>query len=83
MRTFTKDLIHVDDIVVFIRTTMTSGRYKFIGQVTGFTDSKVKIRQFSKADQFVSPKECVDYGEALVNPDDVVHIIISRTMNEN
>ena len=81
MQTFTKDLIHIDDIVVYLKTTATSGRYKFIGQVTGFTDTQVVIRQLSKADQFVTPEECVDYGKVRVNPSDVVHIIISRTDN--
>ena len=78
METFTKEPIHIDDIVVFLRNTITSGRFKFIGQVTGFTDTKVVIRQLSKADQFVTPKECADYGEVEVDPSDVVHIIISK-----
>ena len=76
METFTRETIHIDDIVVYLYKTITSGKFKFIGQVTGFTDTKVVIRQLSKADQFVTPKE------VKINPSDVVHIIISRTMNK-
>ena len=78
MYTFTKDPLHIDDIVVYLYTTITSGTYKFIGQIIGFTDEKVIIRQLSKANQFVTPHECVDYGEVSVYPNDVVHVIISR-----
>ena len=78
MYTFTKDPLYIDDIVVYLNTTITSGTYKFIGQVIGFTDEKVIIRQLSKANQFVTPEECVDYGEVSVYPSNVVHVIISR-----
>ena len=80
--TFTKDPLYEDDIVVFLKNERTGSstvrKCKFIGQITGFTDTKVKIHQLSKADQFVTPDECVDYGEVSVYPDDVVHVIISK-----
>lgn len=78
METFTKESIHIDDIVVYLYKTITSGKFKFVGQVIGFNDTKVVIRQLSKADQFVTPEECVNYGKVEVNPNDVVHIVISK-----
>ena len=81
MMTFTKEPLYIGDIVVYLKTTITRGKYKFIGQVTGFTDTEVKIRQLSRADQFVLPEEYVDYGEVIICPNDVVHIVISKEMN--
>ena len=76
--TFSKDMLYEDDIVVYLNTSLSGGTYKYIGQIIGFTDSKVKIRQLSKANQFVTPQEAGDYGEANIYPNDVVHVIISR-----
>lgn len=76
--TFTKEPLYEDDIVVFLNMTITEVKYKFIGQIVGFTDEKVIIHQFSKADQFVTPEECMDYGVVEINPSDVVNIIISK-----
>lgn len=81
--TFTLDPLYEDDIVVYLHKTISSGQYKFIGQIVGFTDDKVIIRQLSRANQFVTPEECVDYGEVSVDPNDVVHVIISRQSEEN
>ena len=78
MYTFTKEVLHIDDIVVYLKSVITGSKCKFIGQVVGFTDTKVKIIQLSKADQFVTPEECRDYGEVSVYSEDVVHIIISK-----
>jgi hypothetical protein len=81
-KTFTKELLHVDDIVVYLKNERTGSstirKCKFIGQIIEFTDKKVKVRQLSKEDQFVTPEECVDYGVTSVYPDDIVHIIISK-----
>lgn len=85
--TFTLDPLYVDDVVVYLKNERTGSstirKCKFIGQVTGFTNAKVKIRQFSNVDQFVTPEECKDYGEVYVYPDDVVHIIISKYKEDN
>jgi hypothetical protein len=83
MNSFTLDLLYEDDIVVYLYKTISSGQYKFIGQIVGFTDDKVIIRQLSRANQFVTPEECVDYGEVSVDPSDVVHVIISRHKLDN
>lgn len=82
MNSFTNDVLHIEDVVVYLRNTRTGSsttrKCKYIGQITGFTDVKVKIHQLSKADQFVTPEECKDYGEVVICPEDVVHIIISK-----
>lgn len=83
MNSFTLDLLYEDDIVVYLYKTISSGQYKFIGQIVGFTDDKVIIRQLSRANQFVTPEECVDYGEVSVDPSDVVHVIISRYQEDS
>ena len=83
--TFTKEPLHIDDVVVYLKNERTGSstirKCKFIGQVVGFTNTKVKIKQLSKADQYATPEECKDYGETTVYPDDVVHIIISKHKN--
>ena len=87
MKTFTLDRIYEDDIVVYLKNERTGSstirKCKFIGEVIGFTGTKVKIRQLSKADIFVQPNECEDYGIVSVDPEDVVHIIISRYQLDN
>ena len=79
--TFTKELINIDDVVVYLKTvgtgSSTSRKCKFVGQVKGFTAKKVKIRRLSPPDKFVTPNECKDYGLDCVYPENVVHIIIS------
>ena len=79
--TFTLEPIHVDDIVVYLKNertgSSTTRKCKFVGQVIGFTEKRVKIRQLSIADQFATPHECKDYGEVLVYPHEIVNIIIS------
>ena len=73
MRSFTRQPLNIDDIVVYL-----NNGYKFIGQIVGFVDTKVKIRRLSPPNTFVTPEETQDYGEVSINPDDVVGIIISR-----
>ena len=72
IRSFTKQPLNIDDIVVYLKDGC-----KFIGQITGL-DTKVKIRRLSPPNTFVTPDKTQDYGEVSVNPDDVVDIIISR-----
>lgn len=80
--TFTKDPIHINDVVVFLKNhgtgSSTTRKCKFIGLVTGFTNEMVKIKRLSMPDKFVTPNECVDFGEVRVYPENVVHIIISK-----
>ena len=73
IRSFTWQPLNIDDIVVYLKDGC-----KFIGQIVGFVDTKVKIRRLSPPNTFVTPEETQDYGEVSVSPDDVVDIIISR-----
>ena len=73
IRSFTRQPLNIDDIVVYLKDG-----YKFIGQIVGFVDTKVKIRRLSPPNTFVTPDKTQDYGEVDVSPDDVVDIIISR-----
>lgn len=73
---FIKDPLHTDDIVVYLKNTRTGSstirKCVFVGQITGFTKSNVKIMQLSKEDQWVYPEECYPYGEVTVRPEDVI-----------
>ena len=73
MKGFTGEILNIDDIVVYLNNGC-----KFIGQIVGFVDTKVKICRLSPPNTFVTPDKTQDYGEVSVNPDDVVDIIISR-----
>ena len=73
IRSFTWEPLNIDDIVVYLKDGC-----KFIGQIVGFVDTKVKIHRLSPPNTFVTPEETQDYGEVNVSPDDVVDIIISR-----
>ena len=73
MRSFTWQPLNIDDIVVYLKDGC-----KFIGQIIGFVDTKVKIRRLSPPDVFVTPEETQDYGEVIISPDEVVGIIISK-----
>lgn len=73
IRSFTWQPLNIDDIVVYLNNGC-----KFIGQIVGFVDTKVKIRRLSPPNTFVTPEETQDYGEISVSPDDVVDIIISK-----
>lgn len=80
--TFTKEPLHIDDIVVYLKNERTGSstirKCKFIGHVVDFDKTIVKIKQLSKADQFVTPEEIQDYGEVMVYPYEIVAIIISK-----
>ena len=82
IRAFTGQILHIDDVVVYLKTERASinmiRKCKFIGEITEFVDTKVKIRRLSPPNTFVTPDKTQDYGEVSVNPDDVVDIIISR-----
>ena len=82
MNTFTKYLLHIDDVVVYLKNERTGSstvrKCKFIGQVTGFTKTKVEIHRLSPPDTFVTPDEIQNLGIDIVYPDDVVHIIVSK-----
>ena len=73
IRSFTRQPLNIDDIVVYLKDGC-----KFIGQIVGFVDTKVKIRRLSPPNVFVTPDKTQDYGEVSVNPDDVVNVIISK-----
>ena len=73
IRSFAWQILNTDDIVVYLKDG-----YKFIGEIIGFVDTKVKIRRLSPPNTFVTPNKTQDYGEVSVSPDDVVDIIISR-----
>ena len=73
IRSFARQPLDIDDIVVYLKDGC-----KFIGQIVGFVDTKVKICRLSPPNTFVTPDKTQDYGEVDVNPDDVVDIIISK-----
>lgn len=85
-KTFTLEPLHIDDVVVYLKNERTGSstirKCKFIGQITGFTDTKVKIHRLSLPDRFVRPDEIKDLGTDSVCPDDVVHIMISKHQEE-
>lgn len=73
IRSFTWQILNIDDVVVYLKDGC-----KFIGQIVGFVNTKVKVCRLSPPNTFVTPEETQDYGEVNVSPDDVVDIIISR-----
>ncbi len=73
IRSFAWEPLNIDDIVVYLKDGC-----KFIGQIVGFVDTKVKICRLSPPNTFVTPDQTQDYGEVSVSPDDVVSVIISR-----
>ena len=83
--TFTKEQLHMDDVVVYLKNERTGSstirKCKFIGQIDSFTDKKVWIKRLSPPDTFVTPEECEGYCIDAIYPDDVVHIIISKHKN--
>ena len=82
METFTKETLHVDDVVVYLKNERTGSstirKCKFIGHIVEFKNTKVVIKRLSPPDVFVTPEECGNYGSDTVRPDEVVHIIISK-----
>ena len=73
IRGFAWQILNIDDVVVYLKDGC-----KFIGQIVGFVNTKVKVCRLSPPNTFVTPEETQDYGEVNVSPDDVVDIIISR-----
>lgn len=86
MHTFTKRPLHIEDIVVYLKNERTGSstirKCKFVGQVVGFTQSKVKIMRLSKPDRWVVPNTARDYGEDEIYPEDVICIIISKSEDD-
>ena len=85
--TFTKEPLHTDDVVVYLKNERTGSstirKCKFIGQITGFTKTKVEIHRLSPPDTFVTPDELQDLGVDTICPDDVVYIIISKYQEDS
>lgn len=85
--TFTEDLLHIDDVVVYLKNERTGSstirKCKFIGQIVNFTKNKVEIRRLSMPDIFAHLDEIKDLGIDTVYSDDVVHIIFSRHQEED
>lgn len=87
MYNFTKEPLHIDDVVVYLKNERTGSstirKCKFLGQITGFTKTKVEIHRLSPPDTFVTPDEIQDFGTDTVCPDDVVYIIISKYQEDS
>ncbi len=87
MYNFTKEALHIDDVVVYLKNERTGSstvrKCKFVGQVTGFTNTKVEIKRLSPPDTFVTPDEIQDFGTDTIYSDDVVYIIISKYQEDS
>lgn len=85
--TFIREPLHIDDIVVYLKNERTGSstirKCKFLGQVAGFTKTKVEIHRLSPPDTFVTPDEIQDLGTDIIYPDDVVYIIISKYQEDS
>lgn len=85
--TFTKEPLHIDDIVVYLKNERTGSstvrKCKFIGCIVDFTKTQVKICRLSPPDKFVYPHELQDFGVETVRSDDVVHILHSKSQDES
>jgi hypothetical protein len=84
---FANESLHIDDIVVYLKNERTGSstvrKCKFVGQIIGFTKTKVEIHRFSQPDTFVTPDKIQDLGVDIICPDDVVHIIISKYQEDS
>lgn len=87
MYNFTREPLHIDDVVVYLKNERTGSstirKCKFLGQVAGFTKTKVEIHRLSPPDTFVTPDEIQDLGIDTVCSDDVVYIIISKYQEDS
>jgi hypothetical protein len=85
--TFTKEPLHIDDVVVYLKNertgSSTTRKCKFIGHIVGFTDTKARIHRLSPPDTFVTPDELQDLGIDTIYPDDVVCIVISKYQEDD
>ena len=86
MLNFMKETLHINDVVVYLKNVRTGSstirKCKFVGCVTRFTNSTVKIMQLSREDQWVTPITAYPYGEVEVNPEDVICVIISQSKGD-
>ena len=84
---FANESLHIDDVVVYLKNERTGSstvrKCKFIGQIIGFTKTKVELCRFSQPDTFVTPEQIQNLGVDTVCPDDVVHIIISKHQEDS
>lgn len=87
MNSFTKEPLHIADVVVYLKNERTGSstvrKCKFVGQIADFTDVKVKIRRLSPPDTFITAEESKDFGIDTVYPEDVIHIIISKYQDDS
>ena len=60
IRGFAWQILNIDDIIVYLKDGC-----KFIGQITEFIDTKVKIRRLSPPNTFVTPNETLKIMEKL------------------
>lgn len=85
--TFTKEPLHIDDVVVYLKNERTGSstirKCKFIGQIVEFTDTKVKIHRLSPPDTFVTPDKLQDLDIDTICSDDIVYIIISKYQEDS
>jgi hypothetical protein len=85
--TFTKEPLHIDDVVVYLKNEITGSstirKCKFIGRIIDFNKTRVKIRQLSEPDRFVMPEDYKDYGEVFVYPHEIVNIIVSKRQKDD
>lgn len=84
---FANESLHIDDVVVYLKNERTGSstvrKCKFIGQIIGFTKTKVELCRFSQPDTFVTPDQIQNLGVDTVCPDDVVHVIISKHQEDS
>ena len=82
MRSFTKEPLHLNDVVVYLRNERTGSstvrKCKYVGQIVDFTKQMVKVMRLSPPDTFVSPEECRQLEIDRVYPEDIVNIIVGE-----
>lgn len=82
MKSFTKEPLHFEDVVVYLKNERTGSstirKCKFIGQIIGFTISKVEIMRLSPPDTFVTPEEYRQEEIDKVYPEDIICIVKSE-----
>ena len=84
---FANESLHMDDVVVYLKNERTGSstirKCKFVGQIIGFTKTKVEIRRLSPPDTFVALHEIQDLGVDTVYPDEVVNVIVSKHQEDS
>lgn len=80
--TFTKEPLHIDDVVVYLKNERTGSstirKCKFIGQIVGFKKSKVEIMRLSYPDTFAFPEECQQHCIDNIDSNEIIYIILSK-----